>query len=160
MNSPTGQVKVITDNLCVSFSILAFPIDLNNKNRCKTMNLKKYGSILCGILILAGCLQQGPDLKFSAGPCDETIDPYTSNLGVKDVTWIDDTTLEVTAYVNINCAEEIKGGSFEIYGSRIVLVYNSPQCETCTFCLCAHKLTYRFTDLEKEEYIFELKRIS
>ena len=124
----------------------------------------KRVSIISGILLLllatAGCALQSPRLDFSAGPCDESIDPYETDLGIEDVTWVDDTTLVVTAYVNINCAEEITGGDFKIYGDKIILEYTSPECETCTFCLCAHKLTYRFTNLEKKEYHFELSRIT
>jgi len=81
-------------------------------------------------------------------------------MGVQDVTWVDETTLIVTVYVGINCAEEIEGGDFEIYDSRIILIYTSPMCETCTFCLCAQEMTYKFTNLEKKDYQFEIKRIT
>ncbi len=116
--------------------------------------------ILVSAMFMSGCIWQGPRLEFSAGPCDETIDPYNTDLGIYDVTWIDETTVVVTVYVNINCAEEIKDGGFKIYGSRIILKYTSPQCETCTFCLCAHKMVYKFTNLEKKDYQFELERIT
>ncbi|KYK29210.1 MAG: hypothetical protein HXS48_01805 [Theionarchaea archaeon] len=114
---------------------------------------------IVSIILLSGCIQQGPGLEFSAGPCDESIDAYTEDLGVKEVTWIDDTTLVVTVLVGINCAEEIEGGDFRIVGNTIILQFTSPQCETCTFCVCAHELTYKFTNLEKKEYQFELERI-
>lgn len=122
--------------------------------------MKRTLTIGIAVILLIGCIGQGPDLEFSAGPCDDTIDPYTADLGVKETTWVDDTTLVVTAYVAINCAEEIEGGSFQILGNKIVLQYTSPVCETCTFCLCAHKLVYTFDNLEKDDYTFVLERIS
>lgn len=119
-------------------------------------------TVLIGIIsliLLSNCIRQGPRLEFSAGPCDESIDPYNTDFGVKETTWIDETTLVVTVLVGINCAEEIEGGDYQLYGNKIVLQYISPQCETCTFCICAHELTYKFTNLEKKEYQFELERI-
>ena len=109
--------------------------------------------------VISGCVQQSPKLKFTAGPCDETIDPYGTDMGVKEVNWIDETTLEVVVYVNINCAEEIEDGDFQLFSGRIILQYTAPQCEECVFCLCAHRLVYRFTNLEKKEYLFEIERI-
>lgn len=112
------------------------------------------------LLLMTGCILQGPKLEFTVGLCDESISPLETNMGVQDVTWVDETTLIVTVYVGINCAEEVEGGDFEIYDSRIILIYESPQCETCTFCLCAQKMTYKFTNLEKKDYQFEIKRIT
>ncbi len=111
-------------------------------------------------VMISGCVLQGPKLEFTAGPCDETIDPLTTDLGVSEITWLDEETLVVTVYVGINCAEEIEGGDFQVFDSKITLKYTSPQCETCTFCLCAHKLTYKFTNLERKDYQFELERIT
>ncbi|MBU6998619.1 MAG: hypothetical protein HXS41_01870 [Theionarchaea archaeon] len=114
--------------------------------------------LLTTVVILCGCISQSPHLEFSAGPCDSDIDPYNTDMGVKNVRWIDDETLVVTVYVNINCAEEITDGDYQILGDTIILEYTAPECKTCTFCLCAHKMTYRFQNLEKKEYQFELKK--
>lgn len=125
--------------------------------------MKHTHYLICGIAVvtlLSGCVLQGPKLEFTAGPCDETIDPLTTNMGVTETTWLDEETLVVTVYVGINCAEEIEGGDFQIYDNRIILKYTSPQCETCTFCLCAQKMTYKFTNLERKDYQFELERIT
>jgi hypothetical protein len=123
----------------------------------------KHTYLVFGILVvivIVGCIQQSPNLEFSAGPCDTSINPLETDMGVQEVVWSDDTTLVVTVLVGLNCAEEIEGGDFEILGNRIILVYTSPKCETCATCMCAHELTYTFTNLEKKEYQFELKRIS
>ena len=124
--------------------------------------MKRAGVIsgMCVVILLSGCISQSPSLKFSSGPCDESIDGQTTDLGVKNVEWLDDTTMVVTVLVNINCGEEIEGGDFKIYGNNVILIYDCPQCETCTFCYCVHEMTYRFTNIEKQDYTFELERIT
>lgn len=112
------------------------------------------------VVMLCGCISQSPHLDFSSGPCDDSIDPYNADLGVKDIQWVDEETLVVTAYVNINCAEEITDGGYQILGNKIILEYTAPECQTCTFCLCAHKLVYTFKNLKKAEYEFDLERIT
>jgi hypothetical protein len=112
------------------------------------------------VMVVMGCIRQSPHLEFSAGPCDTSIDPLETDMGVQGIVWSDDTTLVVTVYVGLNCAEEIEGGDFEIFDNRIILVYTSPKCETCATCMCAQELIYTFTNLVKKEYQFELKRIS
>lgn len=112
------------------------------------------------VIMLCGCISQSPHLDFSAGPCDNSIDPYTADLGVKDIRWVNDETLVVTVYVNINCAEEITKGSYQILGNKIMLEYTAPECQTCTFCLCAHKLVYTFKNIKKADYEFDLERIT
>jgi len=128
------------------------------------MNMKRRYYLVFGVAAIAalvsGCVGQGPDLEFTSGLCDKTVDPRETNMGVAKTEWLDDTTLVVTVYVGINCAEEIEGGGFQIFDSRIILEYTCPKCETCTFCLCAQELTYKFTNLEKKEYQFEIERIT
>jgi|GEM_PF-1441708 len=104
-----------------------------------------------------------PEGFFEAGPCNDSISPYNqSELGIKETNWLDNETLQIKAYVSINCAEEIVGGDFEINDDKIILMYASPRCGddfACARCMCAHELVYRLSDLEKKEYSFELKRI-
>lgn len=101
-----------------------------------------------------------PVVEFSSGECDQSIDPYNSEEhGIKETSWLDDTTLQVKAIVSINCAEAIESGDFEISEEKITLVYNSPKCgEMCALCMCAHELEYKFSNVERKEYSFELKR--
>lgn len=102
-----------------------------------------------------------PKLEFSFKDCDPNIDPYNQdNLGVKEINWLDQKTLLVKAFVSINCAEKIEDGSFDIEGNKIILKYRSPLCkETCMYCICAHELTYKFINLDKRDYEFELERL-
>lgn len=132
------------------------PIDLRGETPTTCM---KCVYVIFGIVVLAGCVGQGPNLDFSTSGCDESIDTR-GNMGVKKVDWLDDTTVVVVVQVNINCAEEIEGGDFYILGNTITLKYISPKCETCAFCLCAHEMVYKFTNLEKKEYQFVLERIT
>lgn len=124
-----------------------------------------YGLIvIIAIIIISGYVQQSNNelvkLDFSSGPCDSTISAYNqSNLGIKQITWINDTVLEIKAHVSINCAEEIENGGYKIINNKLILKYNSPKCETCAKCICAHELIYEFRNLEKKDYQFELERI-
>ncbi|MGD2249074.1 MAG: hypothetical protein PVF58_11770 [Candidatus Methanofastidiosia archaeon] len=119
----------------------------------------EYAIIGIVILVMASCISQSPHLKFSAGPCDKSIDPRQEDMGVKDTHWVEETTLVVTVMVGLNCAEEIEGGDYYIIGDTITLKYTSPQCDVCATCECAHELTYTFTNIKKKEYTFKLERI-
>ncbi len=100
-------------------------------------------------------------LEFYASPCNMSISPYNkTNLGIKEIKWLNETTLQVKAYISINCAEDIQGGDYEIEGNQITLKYISPKCkEVCAECMCAHELVFKLFNLEKKDYKFELKRI-
>ena len=110
-------------------------------------------------VIFSGCVgQPSVELEFSVGECD--LDPYGEEEGVRETTWLDDTTLEVKVYVIINCAEEIESGSYELINDTIILRYTCPECDgECVRCLCGHELTYTFTHLEHKDYQFEIERI-
>jgi hypothetical protein len=119
----------------------------------------EYAIIGIVIIVMASCINQSPHLEFSAGPCDESIDPRQEDMGVKDTHWVDDTTLVVTVMVGLNCAVEIEDGNYHIVGEIIILKYTAPECDVCATCECAHELTYTFTNIEKKDYTFELERI-
>ncbi len=135
--------------------------------------MKNQSYILIGLLLILIIILVGSYIKqtqqksqeivmeFASGPCDPKISPYdSSNLGIKEITWIDNTTLQVKAYVSINCVEEIKNGDYDITDDRIILIYKSPRCkDICAKCLCAHELVYNFINLERKDYQFELKRV-
>ncbi len=120
----------------------------------------KYKWLSFVVIMISGCIQQPPGLEFSATSCDEKIDPYDpSNLGVKEVLWVDEVTLVVTVYVSVNCAEKIEGGDYEMVNGKIILKYTAPRCEVCTTCNCTRVLTYKFSNLPKKEYQFEIARV-
>lgn len=103
-------------------------------------------------------------LLFRHGSCDQSIDPYKSEmLGVRDVSWRDDTTLMVQANVVINCGEDILSGSYERSADNtLILSYQSPQCGgtvSCARCICAHELSYTISNIEKNEYNIVLNRV-
>lgn len=137
------------------------------------MNMTKH-YILIGLIVtlavifISGCIQhprQTPQgeikLEFSSGSCDFNLSRHPqSDLGIQEIKWLDDTTLQVKACVRINCGEKIEGGDYEMIGNKIILSYKSPLCkELCMDCMCDHGLTYKFTNLEKKDYQFELRRI-
>lgn len=103
-------------------------------------------------------------VEFSSGDCDEGVDPYNpQELGIKEKNWLDDSTLEVTAYVSVNCADVIEDGDYSIDGDKITLQYFSPDCfesgGECAECMCAHELSYKFSKIVKKNYEFEIQRV-
>jgi len=115
------------------------------------------GCIILAIALLTACHSTQANLEFSFGSCDSSIDD--SNLGVREVEWIADRTVVVTAVVSLNCAETVQWGDYEVSGDIVVLKYKSRRCGLrCAECRCAHELIYRITDIDKKAYRFELVR--
>ncbi|MEM4703351.1 MAG: hypothetical protein QXP53_02615 [Candidatus Pacearchaeota archaeon] len=120
--------------------------------------------LVLGILFVSGCVQQSKTIKldFNSGPCDESVNVYNqSELGIKRVTWLDNNTLLVEVYIRLVCAcENVTKGDYEINGTKIVLKYKvDAVSDVCATCMCVHKLDYKFTNLEKKDYQFELEQI-
>ena len=104
-------------------------------------------------------------MDFEVGECDGSVDPYNeSKLGIQEVNWINEFTLEVIADVSVNCAEEILSGNFEKEGSKITLKYYVPDCfehgDGCAECLCGHRIICTFFNIENAEYEFELEEVN
>ena len=130
-------------------------------------------TLLIAIILISACAEQSKEvpeeyeevpeerrsveLEFSVGECDWH--PGGKEEGVRETTWLNDTTLEVKVYVIINCAEKVEGGSYELVNNTIILRYTCPECEECVDCVCGYELTYTFTYLEQKEYQFEIERI-
>ena len=114
------------------------------------------------ILIISGYVfytRQAPKedirLEFVSSECQGS--PIDGNEeGVKEVKWINDNTLEVTAYVIINCCNEIKNGDYEISDNKIVLKYENVGENLCN-CICGRNLTYTFYNINKKDYQFEIQ---
>ena len=101
-----------------------------------------------------------PKLEFSFRDCDQFVGTETrEKLGVDEVQWLGSTTLLIKAFVNINCAESMMGGDFEIDGNTVTLKYQHTKCTECTSCECIHELTYQFTNLERRDYQFKLSSV-
>jgi hypothetical protein len=100
------------------------------------------------------------NLAFSSSECNYKISPYKeSDLGIKEVDWLNRRTLKVKAYVSINCGEEIAGGNYKLTGKQLLLQYNIPKCTVCMKCMCARELMYEFQNLPKANYSYELVRV-
>ncbi|MBN2250913.1 MAG: hypothetical protein JW724_02410 [Candidatus Altiarchaeota archaeon] len=116
------------------------------------------------LLLSCGCTQpeedtNAPKLEFSPGPCDKAIDRYSvSDIGVRDPVWTNrNTTLEVKAYLNINCDNEIEEGYGRIEDDKIILVYRPAGCKKkCSTCMCIQELRYRIDNIKRKDYEFEL----
>jgi len=128
-------------------------IDENNKNTIPITTPEPANTIT----------KQGITLEFSFSECNGEYGPYDKiELGIQDINWLDSTTLEVKSKVNINCGEQIQEGDFEINDDLITLKYKVPDCfqtDSCLRCTCGSDLIYEFSNLEQEEYEFELERI-
>lgn len=104
------------------------------------------------LLVFAGCISQ-PQMKFSTAPCDQNIDPYSKPAaGMLDERWNDDGAFVAEAFVKTYCGGANITGSYTLQGNDLVLKYRITTGEAVTSCLCAHKLIYEFTDLQRKDY--------
>ncbi len=120
-----------------------------------------FGIIIGLILIISGCVLYSQQtskgetkLEFISSECQGLINSHEE--GVKETTWKNDSTLEVTAYVIINCCNEIKNGAYELLDNKITLKFEDAGNNECD-CICGHNLTYKFSDFEKKDYQFKFK---
>jgi hypothetical protein len=118
--------------------------------------------IISGCVLLAlisGCVEQADTIVFSASHCDDTKDAFDQSImGVQKATWVDETTLEITALVPTNCSDDIRKGSFEIVDDTLILYYHYKKCFECSTCVCVRELLYTI-QVEKKEYQFEVKSV-
>ena len=98
-------------------------------------------------------------LKFYENCCgDVDINPYNqSQLGIKEIEWLDETTVYVRAYVTTNCAAWIEGAGFRIDNNTIYLVYYIGMGNIYAACSCAYGLSFTLENLEPGEYNIELE---
>lgn len=94
-----------------------------------------------------------PNLLFSIGECDEKINPYSPPpSGILDQKWKDETTLVVESFVKTFCGGVDISGNYSLNGDSVVVKYSLQQKEVYTRCICAHKLTYEISNIEKKDY--------
>jgi len=105
-------------------------------------------------------------LEFFEGCCDpESVDPWNeSQLGMKKITWLDNSTVTIQAYVSINCAFWIEGGGFHIHNNTITLTYFVGRTLfgegiLMANCICSASISFSLSNLDSEEYTFELEPI-
>ena len=111
-------------------------------------------------------------LEFQGDCCNpESVDPWNeSQLGIKEIIWLDNSTVFIQAYVSINCAFWIEGGGFYIHNNTITLVYYVGQEGFITEkgtefivmadCICAAGLSYTLSNLNSTDFVFELESSS
>ena len=149
----------------------------------------------CFIIGISGCLEPGDEdhsgkveisevqkeincskiftLDFLTDCCDiEQVDPFNeSELGIQNITWLNDSTVQITAYVSINCAFWIEGGGFNMYNNSITLNYfvgqnysidaiNGTEYDSYLVanCFCVSYLSYTLSNIESKDYNFTLER--
>jgi hypothetical protein len=110
-------------------------------------------------------------LEFLEGCCDpESVDPWNqSQLGIKETTWLDNSTVFIQAYVSINCGHWIEGGGFHIHNNTITLTYfvgrsyyiegNNSELRAYIMadCICDASLSFTLSNLDSNKYNFELE---
>ena len=99
-------------------------------------------------------------LEFDNDCCDDVyVEPYNqSQLGIKEIIWLDNSTVSITAFVSINCAAWIEGAGFRIHNNTIYLVYYVGIGPYSAICNCAQGLNFTLKNLDHSDYNFELER--
>jgi hypothetical protein len=104
------------------------------------------------LLVFSGCTSR-PELKFSTAACDQNIDPYSKPAaGMLDEKWNDDVTFVAEGFVKTYCGGADITGSYMLQGNDLILKYRIATGEAVTSCLCAHKVIYEFTNLQRNDY--------
>jgi hypothetical protein len=87
-----------------------------------------------------------------------SIDEFNeSAFGVKEVSWLDDTTLYIKAIVDVNCARHIGNGSISIENETLKLGYEIiGEKGLLAECECAYELNYTISNIQKWKYEIEL----
>lgn len=102
-------------------------------------------------------------LVFSSNACsDDEADPLNpETMGVKSMTWGEDGTLNIKAYVGTNCADKILAGRYLHIASTLLLSYyvDNPKIYQA-LCTCAQEINYKITGLPKKNYQIELENKS
>jgi hypothetical protein len=91
------------------------------------------------------------NLDFSSSDCKD-MGYFKYIEGVRNVRWVDDSTIEILARVSLNCADSVKSGSYKIRGKRIFLDYSIDSSLFQATCLCNKDLIYRISNIERKDY--------
>lgn len=93
-----------------------------------------------------------PVLEFTAGGCDQSIDPYTEPYeAITGKSWAANAFL-VSAYVKTLCDGINISGNYALSGSNLALKINMTHSGPQGECYCARKLTYKISNLEQRDY--------
>lgn len=101
---------------------------------------------------------KSPVLNFSAGGCDESMDPYTEPFeGITGKNWSSN-ALTINAYVKTLCEGITINGSYKLSGANLALQINMTHSGPQGDCYCARKLTYKISDLAQKDYQISIVR--
>lgn len=123
--------------------------------------LKIVVLVIVIMLMLTGCWQPaifGTRLKFSVSEC-QWGEAYKLEDPAITYNWPKKTILDVRAKVQVNCAEAILGGDYEIRDNEIIFKYQKTKCQICTTCSCPHTLDYRLKNLPQKDYQFSVESV-
>ena len=116
--------------------------------------------MIASAFFINGCSKEKTTMELNSSVCGLEIGQLNlSDYGVKGSEWLSGDKLRVTALIRTNCAETVKNGNFNIEENKIILYYQIEKCNVCATCMCPKYLTYTFDNLEKKDYVFELKEI-
>lgn len=76
--------------------------------------------------------------------------------------WLNDSTLEIKASVNANCAVKILSGRYKLQGQQLTLYYTADVCgqpgkPSCVRCQCDHPVSYTLRGLPRADYQIALE---
>jgi len=104
-----------------------------------------------------------PSLKFSSTACDPGLEAFDRRSRVPEsiisTDWVSEKELSVVAYVRTYCSKVEMTGDYEINGNTLILKYRITWGDAFSRCMCAHKLVYDLTGIEKKDYNVTIERV-
>lgn len=99
------------------------------------------------------------NLEFSLKKCNEDVSAYDHNdLGIKEVTWLNDSTIFVKAHISTFCGgENISFPSYRISDNTLILKYTRVKENAITKCSCAKEINYTIHDIPNSNYEVRLE---
>lgn len=90
-------------------------------------------------------------LLFQSSACSSI-----ETLGVRQASWVNGSLL-ITAFVSVNCADQIIAGRYRIENDMLNLLYyiDDPKMDKAE-CECAKEITYQISNAPKKEYSIAL----
>jgi hypothetical protein len=128
----------------------------------KKSKVKKSKRLLFSLIILAIVIiiilpllifNKNKNFEFSAGECNNSLAAHDkAQQGIREINWLNDTTIQINAVVSINCANKIKGGDYNQDGNDLALKYKTSWSYFMASCMCAHELNYKISNIERKDY--------
>jgi len=96
---------------------------------------------------------------FTIGGCEEYIDPYNrSQLGIQHITWLDNTTVQITIHISMNCCgQTMSGVGYWIENNTMIHLIGYIDGTGLCFCSCGFCGTITLQNLQKTDYTFDFQ---